>query len=79
MQEGGREFAGPDPAWFKGAGYSKKLTPSGEEEMVRQFDRGLTDKQIARRFGLSLSAICLRRKRYDLEQAARSYPIDHLS
>jgi DNA-binding NarL/FixJ family response regulator len=72
QESGGKEFVGPDPSWTTGSGAGKKLTASGEEELFRLFERGLTDKQISRRVGIAISSIAVRRKRYDLERSARS-------
>lgn len=73
LQEiGTAEFSGPDPSWTTGSGIGKKLTDTGRTEMIRLFERGLTDKQIAKRMGYAISSIAQKRKMYDLERAARS-------
>lgn len=72
QESGGQEFSGPNPDWISGSGAGKKLTILGEEELIRLFERGLSDKQISRRIGINISSVSVRRKRYDLERSARS-------
>lgn len=66
------EFVGPDPDWFTGAGTGKRLTTAGEAEFRRLLDRGLSDKQIGKRMGMSHSTISQRRKQSDFEASMRS-------
>ncbi|WP_156418128.1 hypothetical protein [Aureimonas sp. AU4] len=63
---------GPKPEWVKGTGLGRRLTDAGVVEIYRLFEQGFTDKQIAKRFGISTTATGNQRRRYDFEMQARS-------